>query len=685
MLAQGRLDEAQKEFAALVAREPANAEAHYRLGYVLGLQGSLDEARRHCEHALALAPSHVDAICNRGFILLRQGNAEEAMACYRQALALQPGHVKAEYNLAIVLLKQNRIPEAAAGLRRALALQPELVEARFHLGNALVALGHMDEAAACFRAVIAQRPDHAEAWVNLGNVLVDGGRLDEAVDCLRQAAALRPDVAEAHYNFGIALLKQDRPREAEEAFRRALVLRQDYVEAHYSVGLSLVKQGRAAEGIVAFDAALALRPDFPEAHSNRLLSLLYVSGITPQRLGQEHRRCGEYYEAPFRAHWPRHANGRDPERRLKVGYVSADLRRHSVAYFLEPLWARHDRRQLEVYAYFNARRGDDMTARLRTLVDHWRECCDWTDADFAERLRADGIDILVDLSGHTAGNRLPLFARRPAPVQVSYLGYAATSGLTAMDWRLTSAEVDPPGAEEGYSERLYRLPRTLWCYRPRDELAATGAEAEMPAPRCAGEVVFGALNNLAKASAETISAWCALLRRVPASRLVLTTVPEGALREDLRARFAAGGVAVDRVALHGRLAAAEYRALLRQVDIALDPFPYNGTTTTCDALWCGIPVVSLSGNGAAARSGHALLKTVGLEALVAADVGQYIETAAALAHDGRRRDELRRGLRARCERSALRDEDGFARDVEAAYRTMWRAWCDAHQHAESDE
>lgn len=669
LLAQGRLEEARAEFARVIAQEPEHAEAHYRLGYVLSLQGRLEEASACCERALALDPAHVDALCNKGFILIQQGRVEEAMAGYRRALEIQPDHVKAQYNLAVLLLRQGRADEAAAGLRRALEREPGFAEAHYQLGNALVGRGRTDEAAACFRAVIALRPDHAEAQINLGNTLVDAGRLDEAAACFRQAAALRPDSAEAHYNLGIALIKQDRPHEATDAFRQALALRPDYVEAHYNLGLGLVKQGRAAEGVDCFDAALALRPDFAEAHTNRLLSLLYVPGVTARQLHAAHRRFGEICETPFKAHWPRHGNDRDPVRRLRIGYVSADLRRHSVAYFLEPVWARHDRRQVEVYAYFNARQGDDMTARLRGLADHWRACADWPDATLLEHIRADGIDILVDLSGHTAGNRLPLFARRPAPVQVSYLGYAATTGLTAMDWRLTTAEVDPPGAEACYTERLYRLPRSLWCYRPREDLAA-------PARRPDG-VTFGSMNNLAKISPATIAAWSAILRRSEGARLVMTTVPVGALRGELHARFAAGGIAAHRVVLHGKLAPAEYGALLQGIDIALDPFPYNGTTTTCDTLWQGIPVVTLLGASAVARSGHALLAAVGLEELAAPDVEGYIEIAAALARDAERRDILRRGLRARFERSALRDEAGFTRELEAAYRAMWLAWCDA--------
>jgi predicted O-linked N-acetylglucosamine transferase (SPINDLY family) len=395
--------------------------------------------------------------------------------------------------------------------------------------------------------------------------------------------------------------------------------------------------------------------------------------VTPAQSLAEHRRFAAQHEAPLRPAWTPHANTRDAGRRLRVGYVSPDFHRHSVAYFIEPVLARHDRAQVEVFGYYNHTRQDEVTARLRALMDHWVPCKGWNNEQLAARIRADRIDILVDLAGHThtTDNRLLAFAHRPAPVQVSWLGYPSTTGLSAMDYRLCTAQTDPPGQEDWHSEALYRLPRSLWCYRPLPDWAP------MPAPPPLlrrGGVTFGSMNNLAKVSPATCALWARILHAVPGSRLFMTSMPEGSARDYFHARFAAHGIEASRVSFFGRLHYPEYREVLAQVDLALDPFPYNGTTTTCETLWSGIPVVTLEGAVSVARSGHALLNLVGLGELVAADPDAYARIAIALVNDAPRLAALRGGLRARFEASPLRDEAGVTRDIEAAYRDMWRRW-----------
>jgi predicted O-linked N-acetylglucosamine transferase (SPINDLY family) len=352
--------------------------------------------------------------------------------------------------------------------------------------------------------------------------------------------------------------------------------------------------------------------------------------------------------------------------------MSGDLRQHSVAYFLEPVLAHHDRRAVEVHAYATGLTQDAVTDRLQGLVDHWTGCTGLSDDALAGRIRSDGIDILVDLSGHTGGNRLRVFARKPAPVQVTYLGYAATTGLSAMDYRLTTAVVDPPGQEAYHSEALYRLPRSLWCYRPSAE--APEVNRETPAARH-GVITFGSMNNIAKVSPETVALWGEILRRLPGSRLVMTSVPEGSVRATLTERFAAVGVEGPRLVLHGKLPAERFWEVLGGIDIGLDPFPYNGTTTTCETLWMGVPVVTLEGSSAVARSGVALLSLAGLPELIARDEPGYVRIALDLARDLPRLSALRAGLRPRLAASPLRDEPGFTRELEEAYRAMWRRWC----------
>jgi predicted O-linked N-acetylglucosamine transferase (SPINDLY family) len=360
---------------------------------------------------------------------------------------------------------------------------------------------------------------------------------------------------------------------------------------------------------------------------------------------------------------------------LKIGYVSSDFNNHAVPRFLLPLFTHHDAREFEIFAYYTGTKQDAVTAQLRDNVNHWIQCANAPDGQLAELIRADGIDVLVDLAGHTAGNRLLVFARKPAPVQVGYLGYPSTTGLSSIDWRLVAAETDPAGSEQWHTERLWRLQGSMWCYRPAT--AAPVMRAETPA-RGRGYITFGSMNNIAKISDAAVRTWSAVLKAVPGSRLVMTNVATAAA-DRMRQRFVCCGVEGNRLRLEGRLATGAYRELLAQVDIALDPYPYNGTTTTCEVLWEGIPVVSLKGEASVARSGYALLKLMGLEELVGRSEEEYIAIAANLAGNVAWLERIRRGLRTRMEASALRDEVGFTRGVEAAYRGMWRAWCSDQQ------
>jgi predicted O-linked N-acetylglucosamine transferase (SPINDLY family) len=403
-----------------------------------------------------------------------------------------------------------------------------------------------------------------------------------------------------------------------------------------------------------------------------LLILNYLPSAAGDTICLEHKRFGERFERPLMPRWPRHDNARDPERRLKIGYVSPDLRLHSVAFFMEPILEYHDRDAVEIYCYYNNTVQDEVAKRLQGHADHWIPCVDMNDEDLAARIRADGIDILVDLAGHTGANRLTVFARKPAPVQVSYLGYPATTGLKAMDWRLVTEDTDPIGAERWHTERLYRLPRSLWCYRPPLNVPAV---SPVTAARENGYITFGSMNNLAKVSDATVAAWAELLVRVPGSRLLMTNLPEGEAKAQTIRRFAARGIEADRLRLYGKLSLPDYYKQLNGIDIALDPYPYNGTTTTCQSLWMGVPVVTWSGETSVARSGYALLKTIGLSELVANDAGEYVAIAAELAQDLDRLEGLRRGMRLRLESSPLRDEIGLTRDIEAAYRLIWEAWC----------
>jgi protein O-GlcNAc transferase len=580
------------------------------------------------------------------------GRLNEAESCYRQVLAALLDNADAPHlfaqaylGLGAALKNQGKFDEALAAYREANRISPALVEASYNLGNAFKALGRLDDAVATYRHAIRIQPGLLQAHCNLGNALCEQGKPDEAVAAFRQAIRIKPDHANAHLNLGGALLEQ----------------------------------GKFDQAIAACRDAIRLRPDFAEATSNLAFSLNLVDDVSLGEVFETHRawdvQHGRRKQSPGA-----HVNDRSIGRRLKVGYVSPDFRLHSVAYFLEPLLRCHDRNAIEVFCYSEVSAPDAATERFKELADHWVATVGMSDDALTHRVRNDGIDILVDLAGHTSKNRLPVFARKPAPVQVTWLGYPNTTGLAAMDYRLVDAVTDPKGEADAFaSETLMRLPDGFLCYGARDDA---------PTPRAApclttGFVTFGSFNNIAKLSGATLDVWARLLTRLPRARLLVKGKPfaEATTRAIYLDRLTERGVAADRIELVAWLPERTHLALYDRVDIALDPFPYNGTTTTCEALWMGVPVVTLRGDRHAGRVGASLLTQIGLSDLIADSKQAYLETAVALADDFARLDKLRYALRPRMAASPLCDAPAFARKIEAAYRTMWQRWCEAPRAA----
>ena len=519
------------------------------------------------------------------------------------------------------------------------------------------------------------KPDYVAAHNNLGNVLRDQGKLDDALAAYHRALALRPDYVAAHVNLGNALKDLGRLEEAVAAFQKALAVKPDQPEARSNLGNAYKNQGKLTEAVAAYQKALELKPDYVDAHSNLVFCMNYDEQFTQRDIVAESRRWDAVHAVPRGADERPHPNDPDPERRLRVGYVSPDFREHSVSYFLDPVIAHYDRGTFEVFCYAGVVRPDKKTARFRDLSDGWCSTVGMTDAAVAERIREDGIDILVDLAGHSANNRLLVFAERPAPVQVTWLGYPNTTGLSAMDYRLTDAIADPAGdAEASHSETLVRLPNGFLCFTPTADAPEIG-EAHAPA---AGHVTFGSFNNLAKVTPDVVATWARVLDGAPTSRLLIKSRPLADAETHKRyvEMFDAHGIDAERVELIPRIPLRYgHLGAYGRVDIGLDPFPYNGTTTTCEALWMGVPVITLSGDRHAGRVGASILNRVGLGDLVAETREAYVETAVALANDLNRLSTLRNGLRDRVRQLPLCDADAFARDVEAAYREMWRRVC----------
>ena len=540
----------------------------------------------------------------------------------------------------------------------------DAAEAFNQLGVALDGAGRIEDSRRAFAHAVALVPTTVTALTNLARANFLLGRLNEALPAAQAAVQHGPQSAMAWVALATILSRLNRPAEAADAYRSAIRLRPDNPDAHCNLGNALKDQGYIADAIAAYRAALAVDPDHRSAWSNLLLALHFDPTSTGESILAEHRAWAKVQADPFTHATVDFSNDRSPDRRLRIGYVSPDFRRHAVGAFMLPLLANHDRAAFEIFCYADVHQPDAMTNRLRVHADTWRFTATLTDEAVAEQIRADEIDILVDLALHSDGNRMLTFARKPAPVLASYLGYPSTTGLRAMDWRLTDRLLDDP-ARDGrfYSEHAAYLETTYWCYS--EPIAS--AMISNPPMLAHEHITFGCVNNFGKVSDAALAAWAEILTQLPDSRLILHVQP-GPHRQ--RALNACG----DRVTFVQRQSLAKYFEQYNAIDIALDPFPYCGATTTLDALWMGVPVVSLAGETAVQRAGLSILSRIGLADLVAGDIDNYIGRAVELAGQRERIAELRRTLRQRMRASPLMDAAAFARDVERLYRMMWSTW-----------
>ncbi len=607
------------------------------LGAALHAVGDLDAAATALGDALRLAPEAAQPRVQLGRVLQDQGKAAEAEACYRQALQIDPGHASTIYNLATLLQGQGRLPEAIAAYQEVVRLDPANFSAHNNLAVALRDQTRHHEAIVHCRTAIELNPTFSELHRNLAGCYRASGEIDLAVDAARRAVELQPDSARGHNDLASLLHLRGQIEEALPHFRRGV----------------------------------ELAPDDSFLRANFAHALNYAPRVDAQASYAEHVSWAVRH-AEGKLPVPRPDAGRTPGRRLRIGYVSAHFREHAIAVFSEPIVTSHDHDQFEVVCYSDVKQPDAATARFRSAADRWVNTASLTDAELAQQIAADRVDILVDLAGHLEPNRLMAFANRPAPIQVTYLGYQNTTGMRAMGYRLTDEWSDPPGrTDRYYTEKLVRLPRAFFCYKPWDDAPAVNK----PPALAAGHVTFGSFNKLAKITTEVLATWARILAATPGSRLLMLVEPSNLAIKRIRGVFADHGVAGERVDFVAKRPRAQYLQLHHQVDIALDAFPFNGHTTVCEALWMGVPVVVLAGETYVSRFGGSALVNLNLHELLAASPEQYVEIARQLAADQERLQALRAGLRDRMLASPLLDAAGFTRRLETAYRQMWSDWC----------
>ena len=632
--------------------------------------GRLAAAEEIYRQVLGQQPDHPDALHMLGVLAHQVGRHAAAVDLIRRAIALNPSVAEYHHNLGTALRRHGRPDDAAAACRRALEIRPDYAEACNNLGNALRDQRRLDDALAAYRRALEIRPDYAEAHYNSGVVFGDQRRLDEEIAAYRRALAIRPEYAKAHNNLGTALKAQGQLAAAVAAYRAAIELQPENAMFHSNLGEALAKAGDPRGAIAALRRAVALDPDLAAARSSLIFHLQYLPEVGAAELAREQEQWNERHGARRNGD-PRHDNDPSPHRPLRIGYVSADLRDHVVGRTLLPCFEAHDRSAFELVCYSGTTPSDAIGERFRDGAAKWRETALLSDEDLAAQIRADRIDILVDLSLHTAGNRLPVFARRPAPVQISWLGYPASTGLPAIDCHISDPHLEPAGG----GETPLRLPDGWSCYAAPESAPEPG---ELPAARH-GHVTFGSFNNFAKINERVLALWAEILGRNEGSHLRLLS--RTGRQEQAAAFFERREIAAHRVEFlpyhpqAGGRGLFESFARYRHIDIALDPFPYNGMTTTCDALWMGVPVVALIGDRPLGRASYSLLSNVGLPELAGHSEGEYAEIATSLAADLSRLASLRATLRARMKASPLMDAARFTRNLEAAFRSIWQRWC----------
>ena len=607
------------------------------------------------------------------------GQTKEAEALYRRLLARSPRHPEALFELSVLLFEAGRFAECSHYLERLLVVRPDepallpvpVPVLLTNLGEAYRRQGDLGQATATFERILALDPDFAEAHHNLGITLMNSGQPDLALPHLKRAVALRPESAPFHVSLAWALLRLHRVVESTAHCQRAIELEPNHAAAHHHLANALVELGDRAGAIMGYRHAFKLDPADHDAHGNLILVALTDPGYDARMLLAEARRWARLHAEALRPYRRPHGNDKNPDRPLRVGYLSPDFRAHPMRQFLTPLFAQHDRSSFEIYLYASVDQPDHVTEEYRTWAgNRFRDIRYLDDVTAAELVRKDRIDILVDLALHSAGGRLRVFACKPAPVQITWLGYAGTTGLDAIDYRITDPYVDPPETDLSvYSEVCLHLPETQWCY---DALEADLPPGPLPALGT-GAVTFGCQNSYRKAQPGVLALWARVLREIPGSRLLLYAEEPG--QKNILEKLAVAGVERQRVEFGGRVPRRAYLERYQRIDIGLDTFPFTGATTSLDASWMGVPVLTLTGGTSLHRAGACLAMNLGLPELVAKTEDEFVAKAVALADDLPRLAGLRATLRSRLEASPLGDAPRFARNLEAAFRTAWRRHC----------
>jgi len=701
LMQQHRLPDAIDVYRQYIAIDPNCADAHYNLGTASAVLGKFDDATDAFTAATRLRPDWAPAFSNLGNAHAGANRATEAEAAYRRAVAIDPKFASAWFNLGVLLQRAGKNPAAFETLQEAIKLRPDHPETLFNLANSLKNAGRVEESIATLRQAIQRRPDYHDAWLELAHVQGLAMRYDEAIASAHRGIATKPESPDGYNTLGLLLREKGQREEALAALKRSLQLDPNYFQGYVNVGMMFHELGRFTESIAMQREAIRRNPESGEAHLNLgnvlkdageleeaieayrvatrigpkstfhhlLFALHYLPVAEPPAVLDEHRRWASAIDKVEPITPP---NDFDPNRRLRVGFVSADFRRHAVGYNLLPLFDNLDRTNFEYFIYNASTRSDDLTDFFRSKVDRWTPINQLTDEQAAQQITADRIDILIDLSLHTAGGRLEVFSYRPAPLAGTFAGYPGTTGLPQIDFRLSDPYLDPPGQTDSfYVEQTIRLTDSFWCYRPAEDSPAVNS---LPA-LANGFITIGYLGSFCKVNRPTLSLWTQVLRTLTNSRLLMICRP-GVHRDHTIAFLETQGVEAKRVEFVDYQSRADYLKTYNRVDLSLDSFPYNSHTTGLDALYMGVPTLSTIGPWAVGRAAFSHLSNLGLTNLIAQSDGEFVTTATDLARDLPRLAGLRENLRPMMQRSALMNERAWADDIQQALRTQWRRRCE---------
>lgn len=669
----GMNEEARQLLIGILEIEPRHADSMYLLGSVAFQSGDLGLAEDFLRQAIAIEANKSIYYVLFGNIFQRQGKLDLSEECYRAALLLEPNSADAYYNWGNTFEQQGRNREATACFEQALGIMPDHLQAKNNLANQYRQQGRLAESARLLESALRQDSNSLPILLNLGNVYMAQKRYTDSIKQIDHAISIAPGQAVLYSNKGNALKGANRVLESLDCYRQALELDSSRAEFWVNLGQALQMQGRMREALAVYGRAVQLAPDNAAAHGAGLFAMHYDPKLDPQLLLDVHKEWAAKHGGPLGRKGRPFANSPDPERRLRVGFVSPDFRQHPVAFFTSPLFAAHDRNNYEFRCYSSNATEDEWSRTLQQSVDSFQQVQGISDMELAEKVEADGIDVLVDLSGHTGGNRLLAFARKPAPVQISWLGYFNTTGLDTVDFLMVDDIIAPHAEQAPFTERPLRLNGCYLSYAGPDYAPEVSALPALDK----GYVTFGCFNTLSKITEDVVRLWARVLHSSPQSKLMLknSVLNDFLSRELYSEAFQREGIGPDRIVLVGSSPHAELLAAYSDVDIALDPFPYNGGTTTCEALWMGVPVITRSGDRFVSRVGSTILDNAGCKEWIAGSAEEYVEKAVQLASDLARLSEVRAGLRSRVKQSVLGDTVGFTRRFEDAVRMVWRDWC----------